>query len=90
MLFVDELAFYLLPGVVRTYAPAGQTPTLRVPLTRDHLSAISAITPDGRLFLHVQEPTLRSGDVVQFLRHLLRLIAAKLLVVWDGSPIHRA
>jgi hypothetical protein len=49
VLFVDESAFYLLPGVVRTYAPRGQTPTLRVPLTRDHLSAISAITPDGRL-----------------------------------------
>ncbi len=90
VLFVDESAFYLLPGVVRTYAPKGQTPTLRVPLTRDHLSAISAITPDGRLFLHVQEDTIRSDAVVQFLRQLLRQVPGRLLVIWDGSPIHRS
>ena len=90
VLFVDESAFYLLPGVVRTYAPRGQTPTLRVPLTRDHLSAISAITPDGRLFLHVQADTIRSDAVVQFLQQLLRQIPGKLLVIWDGSPIHRS
>ncbi len=27
---------------------------------------------------------------MRFLRHLLRHIAGKLLVIWDGSPIHRA
>ena len=90
ILFVDESAFSLLPGVVRTYAPKGQTPVLHVPLTRDHLSAISAITPDGRLFLHVQEASLRSGDVVQFLRQLLRLKPGLLLVIRDGSPIHHS
>ena len=90
ILFVDESAFYLLPGVVRTYAPCGQTPTLRVPLTRDHLSAIRAITPAGRLYLHVQEATIRSEEVVQFLRQLLRQVPGRLLVIWDGSPIHRS
>jgi hypothetical protein len=47
--FVDEAGFYLLPAVVRTYAPRGQTPILRVPLSWDHLSAIGAITPDSKL-----------------------------------------
>jgi hypothetical protein len=28
--------------------------------------------------------------VVRFLRHLLRHLPGPLLVVWDGSPIHRA
>ncbi len=90
VLFVDESVFYLLPSVVRTYAPRGRTPTLRVPLTRDHLSAISTLTPDGRLFLHVQEDTIRSDAVVQFLRQLLRQVSGKLLVIWDGAPIHRS
>ena len=61
-----------------------------MPLTRDHLSAISAITPDGRLFLHVQKDTLRSDAVVQFLRQLLRQVPGRLLVIWDGAPIHRS
>ncbi len=55
IVFVDEAGFYLLPMVVRTYAPRGQTPILRVRLTRDHLSAIGGITQDGRLFMQTQE-----------------------------------
>lgn len=90
IVWVDESGFYLLPGVVRSYAPCGQTPVLRVPLTRDHLSAISGITLDERLLLLVQDRALNSADVVGFLKHLLRHIKGKLLVIWDGAPIHRA
>jgi transposase len=90
IIFVDEAGFYLLPMLVRTYAPIGQTPTLRVPLTRDHLSAIGGITSDGRLFMQMQEYAYRAEHVVAFLRLLLRKIPGKLVVVWDGSPIHRA
>ena len=76
--------------LVRTYAPGGQPPILRVALTRDHLSAIGAITPEGRLFMQMQEQAYRAEDVVAFLRLLLRKIPGKLLVIWDGAPIHRA
>src|SRR5438094_201223 len=75
---------------VRTYALRGQTPVLRVKLTRDHLSAIGGITPDGRLFMQMQDHGYRTADVVRFLRLLLRKISGKLLVIWDGAPIHRA
>lgn len=88
-MWVDESGFYLLPGRVRTYAPRGETPILRLPLTRDHLSAISAVTFDGRLLFQVRPYSLRSPDVVEFLRLLLRQLPGKLLVIWDGSPIHR-
>ena len=89
ILFVDEAGFYPLPFVARTYAPCGQTPVLRSPLTHDHLSVISAITPHGRLFTHVQDRSIRGPDVVAFLRQVLRQIRGKLLVIWDGAPIHR-
>ena len=52
--WVDESGFYLLPGRVRTDAPRGQPPILSVPLMRDHLSTISALTEHGRLFLRMQ------------------------------------
>ena len=90
VLFVDESAFYLLPGVVRTYAPRGQTPLLRAPLTRDHWSVIGGLTAKGRLLLQMQEQAFRGPAVVRFLQHLLRQIPGKLLVIWDGAPIHRA
>src|SRR5918912_273068 len=74
IVWVDESAFYPLPGVVRTWAPRGETPILRAWLTRDHLSVISGLTPDGQLLLQVQERSLRGPDVVRFLRHVLRHI----------------
>jgi transposase len=89
VVWVDESGFYLLPAVVWTDAPTGRTPVLRVPLTRDHLSAISALTPDNRLFLLVQDRAIRGPDVVRFLRHLLRHLPGRLLVIWDRSPTHR-
>ncbi len=90
IVFVDEAGFYLLPMAVRTYAPQGQTPVLRVKLTRDHLSAIGAITTEGRLLMQMQDHAYTAQDVVRFLRLLLRKISGKLLVIWDGAPIHRA
>ncbi len=75
---------------VRTWAPRGQTPLLRVKLTRDHLSAISGITLDGRLFMQVRPVSYDAEAVVGFLRVLLRKISGKIVLIWDGSPIHRA
>jgi transposase len=90
IVWVDEAAFYLLAGLVRTYAPRGQTPILHVPCTRDHLSVISGLTHDGRLLLHLRERAFRGPEIVRFLQHLLRQIEGKLLVIWDGAPSHRA
>jgi transposase len=58
-------------------------------LSRDHLSVISAITLEGKLLMMEQERSFKSQDVVRFLRHLLGQIPGKLLLIWDGSPIHR-
>jgi transposase len=89
LVWVDQSGFYLLPLAVRTWAPCGQTPVLTAPLTHDHLSVIGGITPQGRLFLQTQQRAYHSEDVVRFLRVLLRKIPGKLLVIWDGAPIHR-
>lgn len=62
---------------------------MRVKLTHDHLSAISGITLDGRLFMQTPASASTAEAVVGFLRVLLRKIRGKILVVWDGSPIHK-
>ena len=79
----------MLAGVVRTYAPQGHTPVLRVPLTRDHLSVISGISAAGHLLAQIQERAFKGPDVVRFLRHLWRRRGGKLLVIWDGLPAHQ-
>ncbi|GHO78028.1 hypothetical protein KSD_57990 [Ktedonobacter sp. SOSP1-85] len=40
--------------------------------------------------MQTQEREYKAVDVVRFLQMLLRKIPGRLLVVWDGSPIHRA
>jgi transposase len=90
IIFVDEAGFYLLPMAVRTWAPRRHTPILKVKLTRDHLSAMSGITLDGRLFMQVRQTSYDSQAVIGFLRVLLRQVPGKLLIIWDGSPIHRS
>lgn len=90
LVWIDEAGFYLLPALVRTWAPIGEPPILRAPCRYDHLSAISAITPSGQLLMHVQEQAYDSSGVVRFLEHVLRHIDGKLLIVWDGASIHRS
>lgn len=78
-----------MPAAVRTYAPRGQTPVLRYPYWK-HLSVISAITPKGKLYTMTQEVAFDGAAIVRFLKHLLRHISGKLLVIWDGLPAHRS
>lgn len=87
---VDEAAFYLLPGVVRTCAPRGETPLLKVLLTRKHLSVMSAVTTIGQLATLTRRRSMTGEDSALFLRHLAQYLGMKLLVIWDCLNIHRA
>jgi transposase len=89
LVFVDESGFYLLPAAVKTYAPKGQTPILDEWQTRDHLSVMGGVTPQGKVYSLVRPKSLNGLHAIEFLVHLGRLGADRLLVIWDGSPIHR-
>jgi transposase len=89
LVFEDESGFYLLPGVVRTYAPEARTPVLREKLTRDHLSVMGGMTPEGKVYTLVRQESINGLHCMEFLIHLLRVAGPRLLVIWDGSPIHR-
>ena len=85
LVFVDESGFYLLPGVVKTYAPEGRTPILRAKLTRDHLSVMGGMTPQGKIYTLVRQESLNGLHSIEFLVHLGRVAGTRLLVIWDGS-----
>jgi transposase len=89
LVFEDESGFYLLPGLVRTYAPQAQTPVIRQKQTRDHLSVMGGMTPEGKVYTLARQESLDGSHSIEFLVHLLRVAGERLLVIWDGSPIHR-
>jgi hypothetical protein len=47
------------------------------------------MTPEGKVYTLVRQESLNGTHGVEFLTHLLRVTGKRLLVIWDGSPIHR-
>jgi len=89
LVFEDESGFYLLPGLVKTYAPKAKTPVIREKQTRDHLSVMGGMTPQGKVYTLVKRKPLNGLQVIEFLEHLRAVTGRRILVIWDGSPIHR-
>jgi transposase len=50
---------------------------------------MSGIKMHGRLYTMVRREALDSLDRMVFLQHLLQHVLDKLLMIWDGSPLHK-
>ncbi len=50
---------------------------------------ISAVTEDLRVLSRTWTGAINGERVVSLLEHSLRHVAGKLLVIWDGAPMHR-
>lgn len=90
ILFADETGVYLVPSVVKTWAPRGETPVLHEYLSKAHLSVISVVTPTGAGYAQVQRQAYTSAAVIQFLDAVHVQFPGKVLLIWDGAPIHRS
>ena len=53
------------------------------------LSAVAGIT-FWNFYFRLFAGAIRSPQVIEFLEHLLRHLRGKLLIVWDGLPVHRS
>jgi transposase len=70
LIFTDESGFYLLPGVVRTYAPMGVTPVLREFQMRDHLSVMGAVAHGiNRVYTMVKHKSLNGLNMIEIPAH---------------------
>ena len=50
---------------------------------------MGAVTAEGKVYSVMRQESLNGLHTVEFLKHLLGCAGARLLVNWDGSPIHR-
>ena len=76
------------PHRCRTWAPRGQTPVLQYHFNWKMLSAMAWVTW-WNFYFRLFPGTIRSPQVIEFLVHLGHEAGDRLLVIWDGSPIHR-
>jgi hypothetical protein len=49
---------------------------------------MGGIAPEGKVYTLARQESLNGTHSVEFLKHLLRVAGRRLLVIWDGSPIH--
>lgn len=89
IVFIDESGLSTRPTRVRTWAPRGQTPVLQETFNWKSLSIIGGLAL-WRFYFQLHSGSVKSPQVVAFLKHLQRQIRGKILVLWDGAPIHRS
>jgi transposase len=86
---IDESGLSTRPHKVRTWSPRGQTPILQHHFNWKSLSVIAGIT-FYNFYFQLHDHSIKSLQIIEFLRHLLRHVAGNLLIVWDGLPAHRS
>ena len=93
-MFLDESGFLLIPTRRRTWGPQGRTPVIRYSLRHERISALAALSASARrrrmgLYVRFQAQNFLAAHVADFLRALLRHLRRNVIVLWDGSPIHK-
>jgi len=87
--FQDESNISLTALLGKTWAPCGETPTVRVTGKRGGVSAMSAISGKGYLLFRLLDKRIASAEVIDFLRQMLKHHPRRhLVVVMDQAPPH--
>lgn len=95
IVFADESGFQLIPNVVQTWAPQGQTPIHRHRHgRRDKISVISGISVSPKrhhlgLYYLLFLDNIGQEEVGRFLRELLRHFRGPVIVLLDNSSTHQ-
>jgi len=95
IVFADESGFLLIPNVVRTWAPQGQTPIRRHRQgRRDKISVISGISVSPRrhrlgLYYLLFYDNIGQDEVCVFMCELLRHLRGPIIVLLDNSSTHK-
>jgi transposase len=85
----DEASVCLTPLLGKTWAERGKPRKVPVTGGRASISAMSAISPKGRLVFRLHEKRITSLEVIDFLRQLLRQhLGRHVVVVMDQAKPH--
>lgn len=89
--FQDESGISLTPVLGKTWAPKGETPTVKVTGSRGGLCVTSAITKGGRMVFRIEKEKINGSLHVEFLEQIIKHHPQrKVIVIEDRAPPHRA
>ncbi len=90
IVFMDESGRSQTPTVVATWSPCGKTPILSHVFGWSRCSIVSAITSEGGFHYRIYSCSIKSGQILAFLKHLLSHIKEDVILFWDGIPTHKS
>ena len=88
--FLDEAGFQSDPPLGRTYGLKGHTPVVPSSGQRQSINVISAVTASGGFWAATYTGKLNAESLVVFLKNFMKGRRAKVLLVVDGHPAHKA
>lgn len=88
--FIDETGFSQRPNVASTWARRGQTPVLRECFNWKKASAIVALSATLQLIFRLIDGAFNGQTIISFLKQLIKRVKGRIVVFWDGAPIHRS
>jgi transposase len=89
IVFIDESGLSERPCRARTWAPRGQTPVLQYSFSWQQLSVIGGVSL-WRFYFRLFAGSIRTPQVIEFLRALQATIRKKVLIIWDRLQAHRS
>jgi len=88
--FLDEAGFQSDPSLGRTYGLKGHTPVVKTSGQRQSLNVISAVTARGEFWAATYTAKLNAEMFLAFLKGFMHGRKAKVFLVVDGHPAHKA
>jgi len=88
--FLDEAGFQSDPPLGRTYGLKGHTPVVASSGQRQSVNVISAVNASGAFWAATYTGKLDAETFVIFLRNFMKGQRAKVFLVVDGHPAHKA
>lgn len=87
----DESTLQLSANIVKTYAPKGETPILRLQDTKGHqyVCLASSISEKGDMFFEIRENSFKGQGIIDYLGNLLKTTEKKIMLIWDNAPWHK-
>lgn len=89
IVFIDESGLSERPCRASTWAPKGQTPILQYSFSWKQLSAIAGVSVH-RFYFRLFSGSIKSPQIVEFLKALSATIGRKILIIWDRLQAHRS
>lgn len=89
IVFIDESGLSERPHRCRTWAPRGCSPILQFHFNWNTLSAIAGITW-WNFYFRLYPGSIKAPQAIDFLGRLLQQLPGRLLIIWDGLPVHRS